>query len=389
MRLPAQVPIFAVLLVLAAWAIYHWQIDVRGDPEHLVVSGSMEGEDAYLGSKVGGRLLALYAHEGDSVTAGQLLAEFDVPELRAQREQMRGTLAEAQATQQKLVNGARPQELAQAAAVVAAAKAQLSELELGTREEDIAAAESAWRNAEAQAALAVADLKRAQELYDAAVVPRSQLDAAQARAQSTRQQADAARDQYDKALNGPRYTAIDAAKAQVKQAQAAYDLVRAGSRKEDLAAAAARVETINAQIAALDVSLGEARVLAPEAGVVLTVDHQPGDLLPPNTPVFDLLLPSSFYVQVFIPEQKLSWAQPGAEAVLAVDAYPGETFQGKVTFLSSSGEFTPRNLQTKEKRVEEVFRCKVKVEDPAGRLRPGMVCDVTFSRPAGVAPSGR
>jgi len=389
LAIPAQVPIVAVLLVLAGWAIYRWQIDVRGDPEHLVVSGSVEGEDASLGSKVGGRLLVVHVQEGDVVAAGQLLAEFDVPELKAQQGQLRGVLAEAQATATKLANGARPQEIAQAAALLAAAKAQLAELELGTRSEDIAAAEAAWRNAEVQYNLAVADLKRAQELYDAAVIPRSQLDAAQARVDSTRQQADAAKQQYDKALAGPRPTTLDAARALVRQAQAAYDLVLAGSRKEDIAAAAARISTIDAQIAALDVSLSEARVISPEAGVVLTVNHQPGDLLAAGTPVVTMLLPSSYFIQVFIPEQKLSWVQPGARAALAVDAYPGEAFSGTVTYLADTGEFTPRNLQTKEKRVEEVFRCKVKVDDTSGRLRPGMVCDVTFSRPAGVTASER
>jgi HlyD family secretion protein len=63
-----------------------------------------------------------------------------------------------------------------------------------------------------------------------------------------------------------------------------------------------------------------------------------------------------------------------------VDTYPGETFAGTVTYLATQGEFTPRNLQTTEKRVEQTFRCKLTV-NAQGKLRPGMVCDVVFDRP--------
>lgn len=388
-KLPVQVPVVVVLLLLAVWAILRWQDDTRGDPAHLVVSGSVGSEAVEVASKISGRLAKVLVAEGDSLQAGQLIAELDVPELLAQHSQLEGLKGEAQAFAAKLAHGARPQEIDQARARVAAAQAQLSELELGTREEDIAAAEAAWQAAEVQYTLAVEDLERVRQLYEAAVVPRSQLDAAQARADSQRQQADIAKQQYDKAVAGPRSTTIDAARAQLQQAQSALDLLLAGSRPEDIAAANARIASIAAQIEGLEVSLAEAMVRAPDAGNVLIVSHQPGELLAPGTSICTLLLTSANYVQVFIPEEKLSWALPGAKAVLTVDAYPADSFQGVVTYLAAEGEFTPRNLQTKEKRVEQVFRCKVRVDDTSGRLRPGMVCDVTFGRPAGVAASER
>jgi len=379
-RVPVQLPIVIVLLALAAFSIYRWKVDQRGDPDHLTVSGTVEADEVDIGSKLGGRLTTLLAHEGDAVTKGQLLASFDTDELSARQRQLSAgkTVAEAQAP--KLKNGPRSQELAQARAGVAAAAAQLRELEAGSRSEDIATARATWQAAEAQATQAAADYSRSQQLFEQDVIARSDLDAAKARADSTRRSADAAKQQYQKAQAGPRVEEIATARARVSQAQAAYDLLAAGSRPEDIKAASAQIEAAQADIDVLGVQIAESKVFAPEDGTILSLNRQVGDLVLPNQAVFTMLLTSSYYVQVFIPENKLSWVQPGMTAKLAVDTFPGQTFTGTITYLSTQGEFTPRNLQTTEKRVEQTFRCKVAVDDPR-KLRPGMVCDVVFDRP--------
>jgi HlyD family secretion protein len=383
-RIPPQVPIVIGLLALAAFSILRWQRDAAGDPDHLVVSGTIEGEDIAVGSKVGGRLLELHTQEGDAVAAGQLLALFDAAELEVQARQLDAAVAAAEAQRQKLVNGPRGTDLAQARAAVDTARAQLAELVAGSRTEDVAAAEANWRAAEAQYELAVADHERSEQLFASGVIPQSQIDAARTRMDTARRAADVARQQYDKAAAGPRATQIEVAERQVAQAEAAYQAIAAGSRAEDIAAAAAQVQSTQALRESVDVQLAETRITAPAAGTVLTVNRRPGDLLGPGEPVVTMILPETYYVQLFIPEEKLSWAAPGAAARIEVDAFPGETFSGNVTYLSPLGEFTPRNLQTKEKRVEQVFRCKLQVQNGAGKLRPGMVCDVTFERPASV-----
>lgn len=379
-HIPIQVPIVAALLALAFFSIYLWRIDQRGDPDRMVVSGTVEADEVEVGSKIGGRLHVIHVREGDEVTRGQLLAQFDVDELLARRRQLAAGKSAAEAQELKLRNGPRVQELTQARASIEAAAAQLRQLEAGSRAEDIAAAQASWRAAEAQATQAAADLERAHALFAQDVIPRSELDVAQARSESARRNADAAHEQYAKAEAGPRREEIDAARARVRQVQAAYDLLVAGSRAEDIAAAGAQVAATEAEIDVLAVQVAESKVFAPVNGAVLRQHKQPGDLVQPGQPVFTLLLTGSYYVQVFVPEDKLSWAQPGTQVDLQVDTFPGETFAGEVTYLATQGEFTPRNLQTTEKRVEQTFRCKVVVE-ATGRLRPGMVGDVIFARP--------
>ena len=380
-RVQPQLFIFLFLILVAISGIFLWRSRMQEGVGELIVSGTVEGEDIALGSKIGGRISALHVREGDAVTEGSLLAELAVPELSAQREQLAALKAEASAQHAKLLAGPRSQELEQARARLATAEAQLSELQQGSRSEDIAAAEAAWRAAEVEYDLAATELRRAEELFNEGVIPRSQLDVAQARADRLRQAANAAQEEYNKAQSGPRETQISAAQANVDALRAAYELLAAGSRIEDIAAAGARVEQIAAQIALLDISIAEARVQAPAAGIIQTLNVQAGDIVAPGQAIYNIILPQSYFVQVFIPADKLSWAEPGAQASIAVDAYPAELFSGTVSFLATEGEFTPRNLQTKEKRVEQVFRCKVSINDASGRLRPGMACDLRFLPP--------
>lgn len=379
LKLPPQV--FIILaMAFAAWlCIWLWQRDAKGDLTHLVASGTLEGKVVEAGSRIGGRLAEVRIQEGDQVEAGAVLGILEAGELSAQREQLKASLGQSAAQTEKLENGPRKVDLAQAAAGVEVARAQLAELEAGSRTEDIAAAQAAWDSAEAASRQAQSDLQRAEELFANGVIPKSQVEQARTASARAAQTAEAAKQQYEKAVAGPRETQIEAARAQVRAAQALYDQLAAGARSEDIAAANASSEAIEAQIRALDVRLAELAVLAPAKASVLTVNHEPGDLLLPSEAMCSLLIDGSLYVQVFVPEDKLSWAQPGAQAKVLVDSLPGQTLAGTVTYLAGQGEFTPRNLQTKEKRVEQVFRCKLTLD--GAELRPGMACDVIFTQP--------
>jgi multidrug resistance efflux pump len=392
-RIPVQAPILLALLLAAALAIVKWRADAIGEPNKLVVSGTVEGDIIALGSRVGGRLATMEVREGDTLLPGQLVATFSAPELEAQKGQITATTTQAEALARKLENGPRKVDLAQAYASILTAKAQLAELEAGSRREDIATAEASSHAAQLLYEQSMADLRRAEELFAQGVIPQSQVEQARTNASRLKDSADAAKRQHEKALAGPRDTQIEIARAQVKQAEAAYAQIAAGSRQEDIDAARAAVSASLSQLDILDTQLDELQVTAPAKGVVLSINHKPGDLLLPNQPVCNLLLADSYFVQVYVPENKLAWAAPGARARLRVDGLEYTELWATVEFLSTQGEFTPRNLQTKEKRVEQVFRCKLRVDDTQGLIRPGMVCDVEFTLPQALetfeVPSGK
>jgi len=119
-------------------------------------------------------------------------------------------------------------------------------------------------------------------------------------------------------------------------------------------------------------------VRAPAAAVVETMDLRPGDLLPANSPVAQLLEADQLYLMVYVPETRIGGVAIGQSAQIRVDTFPGQVFRAHVEQIRQRSEFLPRNVQTKEERVHQVIGVKLRVENPENRLRAGVSADVQF-----------
>jgi multidrug efflux pump subunit AcrA (membrane-fusion protein) len=84
-------------------------------------------------------------------------------------------------------------------------------------------------------------------------------------------------------------------------------------------------------------------------------------------------------ITVYVPEDRYGELSLGQSATMTVDSFPGETFTATVSHIAEQAEFTPRNVQTMEGRTSTVFAIKLQVQDPGGKLKPGMPADVTFT----------
>ena len=227
----------------------------------------------------------------------------------------------------------------------ARAAAQLAEAEAGPRKEEIAATKADWEAQVAQLDFARAEAARAEELFAQKAISATERDAATMRA-----------------------TSLDKA---VAAAKARYDLLLAGTRTEQLAAA-------RAQLAALDAQLRETRITAPGDCVLETLNVKVGDVLAPNQQLATLLLTNHLWVRVFVPEMWLGHIRVGQPLAVRVDSFRGRDFAGTVEQIARAAEFTPRNVQTADERVKQVFGVKVRLENSANDLRAGMAADVFF-----------
>lgn len=236
-------------------------------------------------------------------------------------------------------------EAAELQANRARAAAQLAEAEAGPRKEEIAAAKADWESQVAQLDFARAEAKRAEELFAQKMVSAAEREQAVMRGTSAEK-------------------AVTAAKAR-------YDLLLAGTRAEQLAAA-------RAQLAALDAQVREMQITAPSDSVLEVLSVKPGDVLAPNQQVATLLLTNHLWVRVFVPEPWLGRIQVGAAVRVRVDSFRGRDFNGTVEQIARSAEFTPRNVQTADERVKQVFGIKVRLDGSTGELRAGMAADVFF-----------
>jgi HlyD family secretion protein len=351
--------ILAIAAVLAATAVYAgW---FRKDSA-LQGSGTVEARNIRVGSKVAGRIDKVLVREGDSVQPGQVLITFDDKELQAALEQSRASAEKAQ-------RGYRPEEIAEARAAAAQAKADFDLKKNGYRKEDIAAAQADLDRVKADEIRTHLDYDRYDTLAKKDLVSKQQRDLAEANWKMALAQQQNARQKLDELQRGYRPEEIASAEARYQQAQATMEKLQHGNRRED-------VELAKAAYAYDEARFRERQVVAPSAAIVEVLDVRPGDLIAPNTPVATLLEKDQIYVRIYIPETEYGRLKLGQKAEVRVDSFPKTVFEGILEQINQQAEFLPRNVQTREERVHQVFGVKIRINDPAGRVLAGMAADV-------------
>jgi len=328
----------------------------------LQSSGTVEARNIRVGSKIGGRIDKVLVREGDSVQPEQVLITFDDKELQASLEQSR-------ANAEKARRGYRPEEIAEARANAAQAKADYELKRNGYRQEDIAAAQADLDRAKADEVRTRLDFARYEALAKKDLVSKQQRDTAEANWKVAAAQQQSARHRLDELQRGYRPEEIASAEAHYHQTEANREKLERGNRRED-------VDLAKAAYAYDEARFRERQVIAPSAAIVEVLDVRPGDLIAPNTPVATLLEKDQIYVRIYIPETEYGRLKLGQKAEVRVDAFPNKVFEGVLEQINQQAEFLPRNVQTREERVHQVFGVKIRINDPAGRVLAGMAADV-------------
>src|SRR5215467_8998999 len=345
--------VFAVLVVGGISMAFAWK-SRSGDA--LIASGTLEARNISVGSKVGGRVSNVLAHEGDRVAPNQLLVTFDSVELEGQLLQAQGRVEAARANLEKMLRGSRPEEIAEANAA-----------SNGFRQAELSQSRADLERARADEANARRELARTEELAQAGVVAQQALDNARDRERAAQAQVNASTE------------AVSAAEGRLTAAKAVTDKTQRGFRAEDIAAARAELTLAEGQLKETQARWAEREVRSPAAAVVETMDLRPGDLLTANSPVAQLLEADQLYLVVYVPETQIGNVRIGQSAQIRVDTYPNQTFRAHVEQIRQRSEFLPRNVQTREERVHQVIGVKLRVENHNNLLRAGVSADVQFA----------
>jgi HlyD family secretion protein len=319
-RLLLVIPVMAVILS----GLYTLLNRNPGDdPAVIKVSGNIEATEVNAGFKISGRIISLSVQEGDWVEEGKVLATLDNEDLRNRLDMARATLASSQARLSRLLAGARPEELREAEAAVEQARVDLE-------------------NKRAQ-------YERIKSLYERQVIPKEIRDNAE--------------------------TGFRIAEASLKRARESYEVVRQGPRKEEIADSRAQVDQARASLHLTETQLGYTTLTSPITGVVLVKSSEVGEVVNPGTTVLTLADLRTVWLKAYIPEPDLGKVKWGQEVVVTTDLRPHKEYQGKISFISSQAEFTPKSIQTEKERVTLVFRIKVDLPNPDRELKPGMPAD--------------
>lgn len=227
--------------------------------------------------------------------------------------------------------------IAEQQAAIDASRAALAKAVAGAREDELEKVSAIAEND-------ARDLRRMRELYEQGVVSRQAYDAAATKARASSEDA---------------------------------QLLKKGSRAEDIALARAEVERQQRRLESLLKQRSETAVKSSVSGVIQSLALRPGDLVGANAPVAEILESNQLWVRVYVPETLLGLVTVNQKVKVRIDTFENVVFDGEVVSISSQGEYTPRNVQTRAQRAEQLFGVKVNVaRDP--RLKAGMAADVDF-----------
>ncbi len=344
--------------------------------DRLRLSGTVEAQEIRIGSKAGGRVAQVLVREGDWVEAGVPIVRFETDELTTLLKQAEARVDQHRIRWERLTKGAREEEVAIARASSEAAKAGYEALQTWPRSEEVGQAEAALSASEAELASARATFKRLERLHRSGDISQQEFDAARFRLDQATARRRLEENRLTLLRNGARPEELRAAAERYQQAREAERLVRTGPRSEEIREARAQLTEAEARAAQIRVQLEEGQVTAPVRARVEVLPVRPGDLLQPGQVVARLLEPDQTWIRVYLPEPSLGLVRVGQSVEILVDSLEGRRFPGQIEQINSQGEFTPRNIQSRDERNHQVFGVKVRLLQLDGTLKAGMAADV-------------
>ena len=318
--------VLGALAVMAGGYLYVRSAATRGDDHFLRISGNVEAHESVVSFKVQGRIVELPVQEGQYVKQGDLLARLDDDDYRQQVNVDEATIRTREAELDLALAGSRVQEIQAAKQTLADTQADL-------------------------------DLKRSEFHRRKALL----------------------------ADEGVSKEDVDSASSQLKRAQATYERAKQnynqileGTRKEEIAVRRANLQLAREALEMSRVKLSYTVLTAPVTGVVLVRQAELGEVASPGSPVVTIADVDHLWVRGYINETDLGRIRWGQPATVHTDTYPDKSYQGRVSFIASQAEFTPKSVETHKERVTLVFRVKIDLDNPNHELKPGMPADAVL-----------
>ena len=319
------IPVVILLAAAVAAGVYFYpRLKKKAVPANeITLSGNIEAHESLVSFKVQGRVIELPVEEGQQVEQGTVLARLEDADLK---QKVRMDEADVQVRASDLV------------------------LTLaGTREQEVKASQQAVMDAKADLDEKKVDNDRAQRLF--------------------------AKDEISAQDRDLAATALKRAEATFRASQQRYNEAVEGSRKEDIAIARANLAAANAGLGLSRIDAGYTTLRAPTTGVITVRQAELGEVVAPGSPVVTLADLDHIWLRAYIAETDLGCIHWGQEATITTDTYPGKKYHGRISFISSNAEFTPKSVQTSTERVTLVYRIKIDIDNPNHELKPGMPAD--------------
>lgn len=327
----SHVAVLIGLVLLGSAVAYWWLNRDKDDAQHIVLYGNVDIRQVSLAFETAGRIKNMTVQEGDRVKKDQVLAHLNTESLSIQAQQADAQLQVQQQTLNEQAAGNRPEEIAQAKAQVGSAKAQLE-------------------NAD----------KQYQRL---AVLNNSSLGQA-----VSKQEVDAAK------------STMKTAEAALRESEANLQLLLKGVRKEDREAAKAQYDSTKASLDLIKYQIAQSELRSPVDGVVRARLQEVGDMTTSSKSVYTIALTDPKWVRVYASETELGQIKMGSTATILRDSQQDQPITGKIGYISSVAEFTPKTVQTEDIRTTLVYEVRIYVNDPNDQLKMGQPVTVNIDK---------
>jgi HlyD family secretion protein len=271
-------------------------------------------------------------------------------------------------------------QIQQRMAEIRGVEAKLAELEAGFRSEEKEQAQAAVERAKAEADRAQSDFARAEALRKNEDISAADFDQFRMRRDAAQATLKQAQEQHRLVMEGPRKETIALTRAQLDQARAALRLAQAQRlelkrRMEELDTRRADVDARRADLKVIETQLDDSVAVSPIDGVVLAEGAEPGEVIAAGTTVLTIGDLDHPWLRAYIGERDLGRVKIGTKVKVTTDSFPGKVYAGRVTFISSEAEFTPKQIQTQEERAKLMYRVKIELENPNHELKANMPAD--------------
>jgi HlyD family secretion protein len=367
--------------------IYQYLQDRSSRVPHFIrISGNIEAILVKVSFKIPGRISQRLVDEGYAVKQGDLIAKLEDRELIDQKNKAESAMKALQAKIPSILTTIEKEEktstdeVNQAEASLRAAQALLAKLLSGSRPQEVeqAEAEAEWAKSELEKEEKA--LIRIKQLYQKDYVAAQDWDTANASFEVARAKYKKAGENYALVKEGPRREEIEEAKAQVEKAKASLSMSHSKKLqikiyREELEVQKAQLNEASAGLEIAKRQLEYSQVFAPVSGVVLTKSAEEGEYVSPGNTVVTIADLDHVWLKAYVEETDLGRVNIGQRVKIKTDTFSGKIYEGKVSFISSEAEFTPKQVQTQKERVKLVYRIKMDVENPQRELKPGMPAD--------------
>ena len=329
-------------------------------------------EDASVGAKQSGKLVAVYVKDGDPVSAGEVIAQQDVSSFNDQLRQSVAGLssAESQLSQaianEKVGPSKSAAAVAQAQSQVASALATLEKVKNGARKQERIQTEWTVKQTKTNLDIAQKDMDRKQNLFNEGAIPKTELEQAQNAFVLAQMQYTEAVQNQSLQNEGARpediavaQEAVRSAREQLRQAQDQQKLDVLYS--DQVRAAESAVQSAKAQVDLAKQAIADCQIKAPFAGRVSGKPVQPGEVVGPGSTVARIIGAGGDYFDGDVPEDQITQVQSGSPVQIRLTAIPGKTFSGHIAAINPLGSETGR-----------LFSARITFDSSSPEIRPGM-----------------